>query len=107
MNKQILLFVIVGMACKYKDKCENDGRDFECGSDGRTYLNDCYRETAGVELAYAGRCRNCESCPGARLEVCGNDGRTYLNSCWAECNGAIVIGNGECKKECNCISDVK
>lgn len=103
MNKQLVLLAFIGLAvADYKDKCADDDTVLECGGDGRTYLNECYREAAGVELAYGGKCTNCEYCTGVIEPVCGNDGRTYTNSCWADCNGSFVVARGNCKERCEC-----
>ena len=97
MNRSMfLLIALVGFTSAYTDRCIDDDLVLQCGADGRTYQNPCYRLLAGVELAYGGKCVNCEYCTGVVDTVCGNDNRTYTNSCWADCNGTFVVGKGAC-----------
>ena len=102
MNKFIFIALLGLTLADYKDKCANDDLVLQCGGDGRTYKNKCYREVAGAELAYYGKCTHCEYCTGAVEYVCGNDGRSYTNSCWADCNGTFVVSKGKCKEKCEC-----
>ena len=94
MEKLLLLTFFLFCFNAYTDRCADDDLVLLCGGNGRTYKNECYLEQAGVELAYAGKCVNCEYCTGAIELVCGNDGRTYTNSCWADCNGTFVVAKG-------------
>ena len=68
-----------------------------CGSDGKTYSNECVAAAAGVEVANAGICAETASdCPETFDPVCGIDGNTYINECFALNSGAEIAGLGAC-----------
>ncbi|KAF6038280.1 hypothetical protein EB796_003414 [Bugula neritina] len=86
-----------------------------CGSDGKTYSNQCYLGVAtckdsSVTLAYKGACRKqpAKDCPQACFDVytpvCGSDGKTYSNRCYlgvATCKDSSVTlaYKGACRKQ--------
>eukprot|EP00494_Astrolonche_serrata_P022020 UN22271 len=92
-----------------------------CGTDGKTYSNDCVAECGGAEVASEGPCESCvdgilnqsevgidcggecEACTCACTReynpVCGKDEKTYGNPCEANCNGIRIDYHGECDKE--------
>lgn len=69
-----------------------------CGTDGRTYGNDCEASKAGQRVAYEGECRSAD-CPANYDPVCGTNGRTYENSCRAAAENVEVAYNGECRSD--------
>ncbi|MFK8161543.1 MAG: Kazal-type serine protease inhibitor domain-containing protein, partial [Lewinella sp.] len=83
-----------------------------CGSDGVTYLNSCFAETAGITFYTPGACWN----PGLVVEnmnpsancstdydpVCGFNGVTYTNACAAEAAGVINYTSGVCDGDLSC-----
>ncbi len=82
-----------------------------CGSDGKTYLNSCYAEKAGVSYT-PGVCNpDCVDpnsinpnavCPEVYQPVCGCNGETYSNPCEAEAAGVKAYTNGPCKNNDQC-----
>ena len=66
MNKILFLmcFINISFSQVDDDPCEDDELAYVCGADGRTYKNKCYMEAIRVELAYPGKCANCENCTG-------------------------------------------
>jgi len=89
-----------------------------CGSDGKTYDNDCLFTRCRtpdfkVAIAYKGPCRESAPvvkpsppiisrpciCPMIYAPLCGSDGKTYSNSCVFACShppGVEVVYRGEC-----------
>ncbi|MFN7116460.1 MAG: T9SS type A sorting domain-containing protein [Saprospiraceae bacterium] len=82
-----------------------------CGSDGKTYLNSCYAEKAGVSYT-PGVCNpDCVDpsrmdpnavCPEVYQPVCGCNGETYSNPCEAEAAGVKSYTSGPCKNNNQC-----
>eukprot|EP01068_Selenidium_serpulae_P012204 Selendium_serpulae@DN5783_c1_g1_i2.p2 len=91
-----------------------------CGSDGRTYINEClaeaHKEQCDDSLSYfGGGCpiarpndvpctRDATNCPLAFEAVCGSDGTTYPNACFAnaqrrDCDAALRFTAGVCPEE--------
>jgi hypothetical protein len=88
-----------------------------CGSDGKTYGNECELNNAKctnpkLALASKGECGCVKGCPRILLPVCGSDGKTYSNECElnnAKCADATLTlaYMGECGKcdSINCTTD--
>lgn len=98
---------------------------YVCGCDGKTYLNRCEAEKAGVVLASTGGCPcdgvgecmegeyceasdscsgrgSCslrpETCDPAEMDpVCGCDGETYDNACFAQQAGVRISASAPCE----------
>lgn len=84
-----------------------------CGSNGKTYWNNCELNNAltcfgdsGVTRTCLGACTadKCPACPSTCSPVCGDDGITYMNACAATTCGTKakeVDYNGRCCPECD------
>jgi hypothetical protein len=92
-----------------------------CGSDGKTYGNDCQFEVAKCKsggkltLASKGACKDeakCEKmCSREYAPVCGSDGKTYSNDCTfevAKCKsgGKLTLASkGACQAKSDDLTD--
>lgn len=61
-----------GVCVPRPTECSDDV-DPVCGCDGNTYLNDCQRLMAGVQLDHAGECRAVRTCGGIGALTCEPD----------------------------------
>ena len=70
-----------------------------CGSDKKTYTNECLMRCAGITKSKAGPCEAAGNpCPVDMKykPVCGADGRVYANDKMAACAGVKIASQGEC-----------
>jgi len=70
-----------------------------CGSDDKTYDNECELECAGAKLKDKGPCEEPCMCPAIHDPVCGMDGTTYGNECKLKCVDVEVRHPGPCKQQ--------
>ncbi|MBP47336.1 MAG: hypothetical protein CMH53_05305 [Myxococcales bacterium] len=88
-----------GVCTTLPAKCP-DGGTQECGCDGNTYPNSCFRLKAGVGRKYPGECiadiniTTCKVGPAGKPTGCPNGTycRTFMN------NPIACVGDGECVK---------
>ena len=71
-----------------------------CGTDDKTYSNECYATKAGAKVDYKGECtvedNSQKVCTLTYDPVCGKDGKTYSNECHATKAGVEVDYQGQC-----------
>lgn len=72
-----------------------------CGTNGKSYANECEANVAGVKIFTKGECvatkpREGVMCTAQYDPVCGADGKTYSNACMAGAAGVVVTTKGEC-----------
>ncbi len=67
-----------------------------CGSDGRTYENECLAAEANADAVYKGECALPEICSLQYQPACGSDGKTYSHECFAGRAGVAVLFAGVC-----------
>ncbi len=99
MKNFIFVFALVCIVDSFSSTCLCLPNLFKpnCGRNGRTYFNNCFRRCDQVKLDHHGRCTKCK-CPNIVSPVCAEDGNTYVNSCEANCKKVLVVKDGMCDK---------
>ncbi|XP_017777663.1 PREDICTED: serine protease inhibitor dipetalogastin-like [Nicrophorus vespilloides] len=97
-SSAVFLFAVIAVAFAAADdcsKCENLWKPV-CGSDGETYVNNCFltcKNEEGLTVASRGPCggypEGCDHCDQIFQLCCGSDGITYGNICELECADKI------------------
>jgi hypothetical protein len=80
-------------------KCTSDYTPV-CGTDAKTYGNDCMLNFSKAELLHTGECTAADKpqvCTMEYAPVCGTDGKTYGNLCGLKGSDAGLLFTGACK----------
>ena len=79
-----------------------------CGTDGKTYGNECNAKCAETPVEHEGECRDDQCiCTKEYVPVCGTDGKTYGNKCEAGCADTQIEYEGQCTAELECSSNAE